>query len=536
MKVNQKLLIILFMALFFIIIFSIKVNASDTGFSLKSDSIDVSLNGSAYISYEGGEGLVTWESSDTSVATVENGNILGLKIGTTTITATRGNESDTCTVNVVYGLLSIVNESNNNIGQVDLVLNEYDTLKLYAIAEDSNFETVENALITWSSSDPSVVTVDKNGTIKGLKQGKAIITASVAGASDTCEVQVVNAPQFTDFSNAKYELLFDTNTDLKITGTKPNEHNSYYYIITENNAKPTISKDQYGALDTSVVTEAKYLNVNAKENYIYAYNLDEYVELNQDLYLWIIEEVKLDAMYINDNGDYIQYSTKFVAEGVKLTRPELPKLNSILNSFSLSGENNNENTEESTSINFRFPTAVENRKFTIKIGKITDNNILQKIKNNDYSGITSLLTYAKNNNTPIYTANLETTQKACYRSDKALFDGISLLDSGAYYYIYVQFDDENGKYYPIECVSLGQAYISSSNKFWDLWAYTDNNFEWNNLSGTSTETEKKEDNTIATGKLPYAGSKMLIIVSSILIIAILSVIYYKKYNWFKDIK
>lgn len=533
----RKLLIVVLMALLIAIIFHVKVYATDTGFTLQKESVNVTLNGSTFISFSGGTGTVTWKSSDTSIATVNNGTVQGLKIGTTTITATRGEETASCKVNVVYNMITIGGNSGDHISNVNLVLNEHDTENLYATVEDSNDKTVSNAEVKWSSSDTSIVTVDENtGTIKAIKAGTATITASATGVSDTCEVAVVNGPVFTDFSNAKYKLLFDLDVDLKITGITPNPENSYYYIVTSSNTKPTISTTSWGSLDTDIVTEANYLNINEEENYIYARDLDKYVELNQDLYLWVIEDVKLNTFYAKDKEIYISHSTKFVVEGEKLTRPELPQLNLILKSLSIWGGKNNANTEDFSSITFRFPSAVENRKFKIKIGKVTDNSILQKIQNNDYSGITALLTYAKNNDA-VYTANLTTTSNNFYKNDKALFDGISLLQNKAYYYIYVEFENENGKYYPIEGVTLGQAWISSSKEYWNLYAYTTDNFKWNNLSSTTIETEKKEknDNTVATSKLPNAGAKTFMITSVIVLVATTCIICYKKYNWFRDI-
>ena len=54
-----------------------------------------------------------------------------------------------------------------------------------------------------------------------------------------------------------------------------------------------------------------------------------HIKLNQELYLWVIQEVKLDKYYYNGENT-IHYSTKFVVEGEKLTRPELPQLNLVL--------------------------------------------------------------------------------------------------------------------------------------------------------------------------------------------------------------
>lgn len=536
MKNKTKFLIIMIIMLFLIILVNINVYAADDTFTLETNTVDVKLNGTKWLSYSGGNGTITWKSSDTTIATVENGTISGKKIGTTTITATRGEQTASCKVNVVYYDLTIGGNSNTSVSSVNLVLNEHDTESLYAKVRDDKYNTVEDASISWASSDTSVVTVDNNGTIKGIKAGTATITATAAGVTDSCEIRVLNGPVFTNFSNAKYQLLFDTDVDLKITGVSSQDKHDYYYMITSDKNKPTFSKTKYGGLDTEATKNVKNLLTNTDEGYIYATNLDEYVELNQDLYLWIIEDVRLEDSYaISAENNYISHSVKFVVEGEKLTRPELPQLNLILKSLSIWGGVNNANTEEYSSIHFRFPSSTENRKFRLKIGKVTDNSILQKIQSNDYSGITALLSYAKNNNS-IYSSDLTTVSPNYYKNDKALFDGLKLLQHKAYYYIYVEFDDENGKYYPIEGVTLGQAWISSSNTYWDIYAYTADNFEWDNLSSTPIEDSPKEgtDTTKAPGKLPQAGTKFGIGFVIIVLISV-SIFIYRKYNNLKGI-
>lgn len=518
------------------------IKAEDTQFKLDKQTLDVQLNGTRYLSYENkpyGE-TITWESSDPTVATVSNGTIEGLSIGTTTITATTsGGETATCEVSVVYASVSIgANSNNSTVTSVNLILGEHPTETLIATVEDDNYVEVENAVVTWTSNNPNVVTVDNTGKVIAVSVGTATITAEAAGVSDTCEITVAAAPKFTDFSNAKYELLFDYYVDLKITGITPIENNSYYYIITSNNTKPTISTTSYGALDTENTVGVEGLSYNIDEKYIYDTYLDKYLELNQDLYLWIIEDVRLDTSYAeSEENSYISHSTKFVVEGQKLTRPQLPQLNLILRSLSIWGGTKEE--QESTHISFRFPSTVENRKFKLKIGKVTDNAILKKIQNNDYSGITALLEYAKNDKA-VYEANLTTTSENYYSSEQALFDGVKLLQDDAYYYIYVEFDDENGKYYPIEGITLGQAWIADSKKYWDLWAYTEDNFEWNNLSSSYTEEEKEpvkeevKDDTIAKDELPDTGVKMVVIISIFTLAG--AVVFFKiKNNKYKGI-
>ena len=87
---KSKYLIITIILIALITIFNGKVYAETSKFSFDKESVDVTLNGTKYISYTGGTGSITWSSSDTSIATVNNGVVKGLKIGETTITAKRG--------------------------------------------------------------------------------------------------------------------------------------------------------------------------------------------------------------------------------------------------------------------------------------------------------------------------------------------------------------------------------------------------------------------------------------------------------------
>ena len=148
-----------------------------------------------------------------------------------------------------------------------------------------------------------------------------------------------------------------------------------------------------------------------------------------------------------------------------------------------------------------------------------------------------MLEYAKNNQS-VYEQKLTTTDIAYYRNDETLFDGRKLLEDRAYYFIYAQFDDENGKYYPIEGVTLGQALFSSDNESWGLWAYTSDDFSWDNLKPSIDENDNlnKDDPTVAPGKLPQTGTKTITIFATISIILLMGIIFYKKYIKFKEIK
>lgn len=530
-KMLKLLILIISISILMLLVMTTSVRAESESFSLSETNVTISLNSHKYLYYSNANGAsVVWTSSDSDVATVDNsGTVTAVGIGTVTITATAGEQRATCQITVVYNGIEIRTNEDEYVSTVNLVMREHPNQTLKAKVTDLQLEEVINPAVTWKSSDTSVVTVDNSGKISAVSTGTVTITAEAAGVSDTCEVKVFAAPEFTDFSNAKYELLFDIDTDLKISGITPkdDEKNRYYYIITSSSTKPTIPIDESGSIDL-YSDSIEYLIVNTEENYIYDRDIDKFVELNQELYIWVIQEVRLEESY-NNGQNNVSYSTKFVAEGQKLTRPELPQLNLIVKSFDIGSWKSDSDSYENTNIRFRFPSAVENRKFTIKIGRVTDNAILKKIQENDYSGITELLTYAKNTEA-VYSSSLTATSENYYRSEQVLFDGSKLLIDDAYYYIYVVFDDEDGKYYPIEGVTLGQAYLSDESEYWDLWAYTSEEFKWNDLSSSYNEP----DTTVAPKEIPKAGITTIVI--TVLMVLIVSlVISTHKYNKFRGI-
>lgn len=517
MKLKSKKIILLFIiSLVMILGLATIVNAADEDFKFSETKKNVYLNGTGYLSYENkpiGE-TITWSSSNDSIASVDsNGKVTGKAIGEVTITASAGTKTATCIVNVVYYTLKITPSFEDiHISGLNLILQEHESESIKAYVKDYKNETISNANITWTSSDSSVATVDNTGNLKAKKVGKTTITAKASGVENTCEINVLAAPVYTDFSNAIYETKFENlwSETLKITSIKPDDdyNNVYYYIITPNNKKPNVKYTEHGLVDTEGTSSIEYFNVNAKENYIYSRKFEKYEELNQDLYIWIIQQKYLGSenYYYNENGKSIMYSTKFVVEGKKLGRVKLPQLNLILQSFSVGVWKGTKETNKSTWLRFNYPTATAKRKFTLKIGRVTDNAILKKIQKNDYSGITELLAYAKKSDA-VYNKQLTTTSEGFYsNNDSALFDGRKLLKNKAYYYVYAQLDDENGKYYPIEGVTLAQAYLSSTNNTnWDLWAYTSGDFKWDNLTSTYS-LPKTTTKTNTPKKLPYTGA------------------------------
>ena len=127
---------------------------------------------------------VTWESSNTKVATVSSaGKVKGVKAGTATITCTSNATGlkATCTVNVVKGFVTL--------NKTEACVQKGKTVTLKATVTP---ETLADKSVTWESSDPKIATVTSEGKVKGVKYGTATITCTSVATSvkATCQVTV----------------------------------------------------------------------------------------------------------------------------------------------------------------------------------------------------------------------------------------------------------------------------------------------------------------------------------------------------------
>ena len=135
---------------------------------------------------------VTWSSSNPSVATVDSsGNVTAVSAGNAAITVTTadGGKTATCTVTVEAGTTPSVPVDGVSLDESSLYLKTGDAKKLTAVITPSN---ASNKGLTWTSSSPSVATVDSTGKVTAVGEGTATITVTTAdgGHTATCVVTV----------------------------------------------------------------------------------------------------------------------------------------------------------------------------------------------------------------------------------------------------------------------------------------------------------------------------------------------------------
>lgn len=79
------------------------------------------------------------------------------------------------------------------------------TVQLTARAADGAGATVPNQTWTWSSDDPSVLTIDQSGIATALAIGTATVTATTSGKSGTLAVQVTG-PMSLEFLDGSWTV------------------------------------------------------------------------------------------------------------------------------------------------------------------------------------------------------------------------------------------------------------------------------------------------------------------------------------------
>lgn len=131
---------------------------------------------------------VYWSSSDENIATVDkDGEVTAKQGGLVVIQC----QSDDGGYNAVC-ILTVIEE----VTEIKITPEQYKLGlgKTFQLKAEITNSTASDKDVEWRSSDESVVTVDKNGKIRGISLGYATITVMALDGSDveaTCEIRVV---------------------------------------------------------------------------------------------------------------------------------------------------------------------------------------------------------------------------------------------------------------------------------------------------------------------------------------------------------
>ena len=182
---------------------------------------------------------VLWMSSNSSIATVNDGVVTAVKQGKAIITAKSddGGKTATCEVTVnakVYHVESVT------LSHASAELTEGDELTLTATVNPSN---ASNKSVIWTSSDESVARVI-NGKVLALKSGTATITVKTVDGGKTaiCDV-AVNAKVYPveSVSLDKTSVVLNEGDELTLTATV-NPSNASNKSVTWTSSNESVAK------------------------------------------------------------------------------------------------------------------------------------------------------------------------------------------------------------------------------------------------------------------------------------------------------
>ena len=391
-----------------------------------------------------------------------------------------------------------------------------------------------------TSNDESILKIGEDGKITPLKAGKTTITAqdssgdtitwdvevidegnssqgetSQGGSQEGTETQTPSNGESTDGSNIadnglEYELVGGTsyhyrNCIMKFSNLEEKKDSSYYLWMS-NSEDDMLNEDGKEIENFDGRSEHVVSIYNGKSSVI-----DKFLEKKGDIYFQIVERC------IPEGENRVVY--KVIYKKTKLERPNYQLTTKFSFYF----------FDDYTSTYVWVPTTSYDRKVKIKIGKITDTNILKAIKNSEAGCLEKLLDYAKK------TESIYETTIPQERSE-AITSKFNLVDE-EYYYVYSVLENENGEYYDIEDVGLYQANISDSIGI-NLWSYLDDNFVWNLPEDTAEQGEKapdysgKKNGTEAPNLGPQAGGTLFVAIALVAVGGIGFVVYKK----FRNIK
>jgi trimeric autotransporter adhesin len=132
--------------------------------------------------------VVTWETSDHSVATIDNsGNATSSAPGTVTITATSEGHSGTASLTVNPVPVASVDISPSPLSGTSAG----GTIQFTATPRDAGSNALTGRVITWTSSDTNTATVDSNGLMTAIADGFVTITAHCEGVDSSGTVVTI---------------------------------------------------------------------------------------------------------------------------------------------------------------------------------------------------------------------------------------------------------------------------------------------------------------------------------------------------------
>jgi len=199
---------------------------------------------------------LTWSSSNPSIATVDQfGLVTGMTEGSSSITTTTSGVTSGTSVTMVTTPPSVLTsiEITPTIAQIQIGTSQ----QLTAICSDQYGKNMTCPILTWSSSNPSMATVDQSGLVTGMTEGSSSITATASGVtSDTSVITVtILPPVLTTITISPASTSIQIGATQQLSVTCSDQYGAVFTcpILTWSSSDPSVATVDQSGLVTSIV-------------------------------------------------------------------------------------------------------------------------------------------------------------------------------------------------------------------------------------------------------------------------------------------
>lgn len=271
-----------------------------SGISLSHDDIEIEVTDEfklhATVSPEDATNKkINWTSSDERIAKVnEEGIVLGISKGQIKITAKTedGGYTKECKVTVTD-----IKVKGVSLNHLDLKLTIGESRTLLAIIAPEN---AANKSVKWTSSNPSVASIDQNGSLLTLNNGNTVITVETDDGyyRASCNVTVSSLDRLVTII-ARGKNLYQTSTGFYVTfhsrftnpTSKPIQILSIYLVSPFG----TISQSQIGGGITLVNNGSQYFSFNS------LFFESSFID---DAFVQMLEQYKVVYQFVSEGKSY----------------------------------------------------------------------------------------------------------------------------------------------------------------------------------------------------------------------------------------
>lgn len=274
---------------------------------------------------------VTWQSMDTSIATVtDNGLVTMVKNASTVIAAIAGDKIAVCQIIARIEDMPKVDYRTVTLNRDWLELSPNETATITATVTPTD---ATNKTVTWQSMNTSVATVNSDGLVTAVANGATVITAKIGSSIATCIVTVKQTTPNVD-NEFRFKTLTVTNGN-SVSGKVSSDTETFSFadeIVAGRDVSYTVCRD----LECTDVIPSKVVRLSIGDNAFYV--LANFSDNSIKLYTVTIHRRDLCTLTFDTVGG-LAIEPLEVREGTTVTLPSAVKAGYVFLYWTCNGQN-----------------------------------------------------------------------------------------------------------------------------------------------------------------------------------------------------